>query len=317
MKYKVLRGVSAAVGIAVLLLFVTFISYSLMYVSPGDPAETILRSGGSMPTEQDIIDKRHEMGLDRPFIVQYLSWLDRFLHGDLGVSMIDGTNVTAKLMGGLKYSIILAFFSLLAGVLVAIPAGIYSAVKRNGIFDRITNFIVFIRLSCPAFLVGIALLYVFAYKMRLVSIVSNGIGLKGIVLPTATLATGICCRMTRQIRTAVGDELKAPYVDGIRSRGVKDTKILFAHVLKNTMLPIITLIALSFGALLGGTAVTETIFSYPGIGSMAVTAINSRDYTQVQGFVVMIAVIFCFIYYLTELSYGLFDPRLRRKGGRL
>ena len=316
MKRILRKTVGSILGVALILLLVTLLSYSLMYLSPGDPAETILRAGGAMPSEADIIAKRHEMGLDQPFAVQYARWLGNFLRGDMGVSMVDGTNVSKELFKGLKASALLAVLSLGVGVIVAIPAGIYSAVKRNGIFDRITNFIVFLRLSMPAFLVGIGFLYLFAYKFRLFSVVSSGAGMKGVILPVATLSTGICCRMIRQIRTAVSDELKAPYVDGLRSRGLTDTKILFKHVLKNTMLPIVTLIALSFGSLLGGTAVTEIIFSYPGIGSMAISAINSRDYTKIQGYVVLIALIFCFIYYLTELSYSVFDPRLRKKDGK-
>ena len=309
------KTISSLLGVALILLMVTLLSYSLMYLSPGDPAETILRAGGAMPSEADIIAKRHEMGLDRPFHEQYARWLGNFLRGDLGDSMVDGTNVSKELFKGLKASALLAVLSLGVGVVIAIPAGICSAVRRNGLFDRITNFIVFLRLSMPAFLVGIGFLYVFAYKLRLFSIVSSGAGLKGTVLPVATLSTGICCRMIRQIRTAVSDELRAPYVDGLRSRGITDTHILFRHVLKNTMLPVVTLIALSFGSLLGGTAVTEIIFSYPGIGSMAINAISSRDYTKIQGYVVMVALIFCFIYYLTELSYSVFDPRLRRRDG--
>lgn len=313
MKWKVRKAVLSVLGVAVLLLSVTLLSYSLMFLAPGDPAETILRAGGNMPSEEMIIAKRHEMGLDQPFLRQYGNWLNNFLHGNLGVSMVDGTNVTKELVKGLKYSAWLSVLSLSVGVAVAVPVGIYAAVKRNGWFDRITNFIVFLRLSMPAFLVGLGFLYVFAYRMRVVSVVSNGAGFKGVVLPVATLATGICCRMIRQIRTAVSDELRAPYVDGLRSRGIQETNILFRHVLRNTMLPIITLIALSFGSLLGGTAITEILFSYPGIGSTAITAINARDYTKIQGFVVVISLIFCLIYYLTELSYGIFDPRLRKR----
>ena len=312
------KTIRSAAGVVVLLLLVTLLSYSLMYLAPGDPAETILMAGGAMPSPEDIAAKRHELGLDQPFYIQYGRWLGNFLHGNMGVSMVDGTNVSTELLRGLKSSAHLAVLSLIVGVVVAIPVGIYTAVKRNGLFDRVTNFIIFLRLSMPVFLVGIGFLYVFAYRLRLVSIVSNGSGFKGVILPVATLATGICCRMIRQIRTAVSGELGAPYVDGLRSRGVKETDILFKHVLKNTMLPIVTLIALSFGSLLGGTAVTEIIFSYPGIGSMAVDAISKRDYTVIQGYVVMVALIFCFIYYLTELSYGLFDPRMRnREGGIL
>lgn len=316
MKYKMIHGARTALEVVLILLLVTLLSYSLMYLAPGDPAETILRAGGAMPSQEDIDAKRHELGLDQPFHVQYGRWLGNFLRGDMGVSMVDGTNVSKELLRGLRSSAWLAVLSLMLGVVVAIPVGIHSAVRRNGWFDRIANFIVFLRLSMPIFLVGILFLYIFAYRLRLVSVVSNGNGIQGVILPVLTLATGICCRMLRQIRTAVSDELKAPYVDGLRSRGIKDVDILFRHVLKNTMLPIITLIALSFGSLLGGTAITEIIFSYPGIGSMAVKAISQRDYTKIQGYVVLIALNFCLIYYLTELSYGLFDPRLKKREGR-
>ena len=167
---KILRG---ALGIVIVLLCVTLLSYSLMYLSPGDPAETILRAGGSMPSEADIIAKRHEMGLDQPFIVQYGNWLLNFLKGDLGVSMVDGTNVTTELLKGLSASAWLSFVSLIVGVVVAIPVGIFSAIKRDGLFDKIANFIVFLRLSMPIFLVGIGFLYIFAYRMKLMSIVSD------------------------------------------------------------------------------------------------------------------------------------------------
>lgn len=313
MKQVIRRCLSQLCGVLIVVLSVTFLSYGLMYIAPGDPAETILRAGGSMPTQEAIAEKQHEMGLDRPFVVQYFSWLNGLIRGDLGRSMVDGSNVTKELVRGLKSSLWLSILSLGLAVTVAIPVGINAAVKRNGWFDRITNFIIFLRLSMPAFLVGLAFLYVFAYKLRWLSIVSNGVGFAGVILPVATLSTGICCRLIRQIRTAVMDELNAPYVDGIRSRGVRDTQILFRHVLKNTMLPIITLIALSFGTLLGGTAVTEIIFSYPGIGNMVITAIGARDYTVIQGYVVIISLIFCLVYYLTELSYGIFDPRMRKR----
>ncbi len=315
MKKKVLKVVSGLLGVLVLLVGVTLLSFSLMYLAPGDPAETILRAGGSMPTEADIEKKRAEMGLDRPFLVQYGDWLLDFAHGDLGVSMIDGKNVTKEIVSSLGKSASLAAFSLIAGVMLALPLGVYTAVNKDKIFDKVTCFVVFLRLSMPSFLVGLGLLYVFAYRLKWISITSSSAGAAGLILPVVTLGTGICVRLLRQIRSLISDELKAPYVDGIRSRGVAEIRILFSHVLKNTMLPIITLIALAFGELLGGTAITEIIFSWPGIGNLVIEAIGERDYTIIQGFVVVIALIFCVIYGLTELSYGLFDPRVKKAAG--
>lgn len=315
-KHGIKKLLHTLFDVAIVLFGVTFLSFSLMHLAPGDPGATILRAGGAMPTEQDIIAKRAEMGLDRPFLEQYGSWLSDFVHGDLGVSMVDGKNVTPRIMNALKNSMLLAVVSLAAGIVVALPVGVLAAVKKDRAFDKLTCTLAFIRLAMPSFLVGLGLLYVFAYKLKLISVMSSTAGAAGIILPVVTLATGICARMVRQIRTTFSAELREPYVNGLRSKGVGELRILFRHVLKNTMLPIMTLIALSFGELIGGTAVVETIFSWPGLGRLALNAINERDYTIIQGFVVTTSLIFCLIYGLTELSYGFFDPRVKKAKGR-
>ena len=304
--------VAQLAGILIVLLGVTLLSFSLMYIAPGDPARTILQAGGTMPSEEAVQEKRKEMGLDRPFLEQYRSWLWDFAQGDLGVSMIDGRNVSDEVTKALGKSAVLAVTSLAAGVAAALPLGVMSAARKEKMFDRITGFFVFIRLCMPSFLVGIGFLYLFAYRLKLISISGSG-GASALILPAATLATGICARMIRQIRTLIYEEMKPPYVDGLRSRGIRETQILFVHILRNVMLPIITMIALSFGELLGGTAITEIIFSWPGIGRLVMTAIGEHDYTIIQGFVVMIALIFFVIYGLTELSYSLFDPRVKKQ----
>lgn len=312
MKRKMQKLVAQLAGILIVLLGVTLLSFSLMYIAPGDPARTILQSGGTMPSEEAIQEKREEMGLDRPFLEQYGNWLWNFVHGDLGVSMIDGRNVSDEVTKALGKSAVLAVTSLAAGVAAALPLGVMSAARKEKMFDRITCFFVFIRLCMPSFLVGIGFLYLFAYRLKLISISGSG-GASALILPAATLATGICARMIRQIRTLIYEEMKHPYVDGLRSRGIRETQILFVHILRNAMLPIITMIALSFGELLGGTAITEIIFSWPGIGRLVMTAIEEHDYTIIQGFVVVIALIFFVIYGLTELSYSLFDPRVKKQ----
>lgn len=311
-KRKIKKWVAELIGLFVVLLGVTMLSFSLMYIAPGDPARTILQAGGTMPSEEAVQEKRKEMGLDRPFLEQYRSWLWDFAQGDLGVSMIDGRNVSDEVTKALGKSAVLAVTSLAAGVAAALPLGVMSAARKEKMFDRITCFFVFIRLCMPSFLVGIGFLYLFAYRLKLISISGSG-GASALILPAATLATGICARMIRQIRTLIYEEMKHPYVDGLRSRGIRETQILFVHILRNAMLPIITMIALSFGELLGGTAITEIIFSWPGIGRLVMTAIGEHDYTIIQGFVVMIALLFFVIYGLTELSYSLFDPRVKKQ----
>ena len=312
MKRKIKKWVAEIIGLFIVLLGVTLLSFSLMYIAPGDPARTILQSGGTMPSEEAIQEKREEMGLDRPFLEQYGSWLWNFVHGDLGVSMIDGRNVSDEVTKALGKSAVLAVTSLAAGVAAALPLGVMSAARKEKMFARITGFFVFIRLCMPSVLVGIGFLYLFSYCLKLISISGSG-GVSALILPAATLATGICARMIRQIRTLIYEEMKHPYVDGLRSRGIRETQILFVHILRNAMLPIITMIALSFGELLGGTAITEIIFSWPGIGRLVMTAIGEHDYTIIQGFVVMIALIFFVIYGLTEMSYSLFDPRVKKQ----
>ncbi len=309
---KMKKWISKLLGILVVVFGVTFLSFSMMYLSPGDPAETILQMGGNLPSQADIDAKREEMGLNRPLLVQYGEWVGDLLHGDLGQSMITGKNVSKEIGDAVGYTIVLAVFSLLFGVAIAVPVGILTAIRQNGAFDRITLFIIFIRLSMPSFLVSIGLLYVFAYRLKMVSIMSSTAGAAGVILPTATLASGIAARLIRQIRGLVTDEMNEAYVDGARSRGISESRILFGHVLKNVMVPVITLIALAFGGLLGGTAVTEIIFSWPGIGKLALEGIRQRDYTIVQGFVVLTSLIFMAVYGLTEWSYTFFNPALRK-----
>ena len=303
--------VAQLAGILIVLLGVTLLSFSLMYIAPGDPARTILQAGGTMPSEEAVQEKRKEMGLDRPFLEQYRSWLWDFAQGDLGVSMIDGRNVSDEVTKALGKSAVLAVTSLAAGVAAALPLGVMSAARKEKMFDRITGFFVFIRLCMPSFLVGIGFLYLFAYRLKLISISGSG-GASALILPAATLATGICARMIRQIRTLIYEEMKHPYVDGLRSRGIRETQILFVHILRNAMLPIITMIALSFGELLGGTAITEIIFSWPGIGLIIYQSIFTSDFPVTQAAILIVAAIFVSINLLIDLLRIVADPRLRK-----
>ena len=311
MKRKMQKLVAQLAGLLIVLLGVTLLSFSLMYIAPGDPARTILQSGGTMPSEEAIQEKREEMGLDRPFLEQYGNWLWNFVHGDLGVSMIDGRNVSYEVTKALGKSAVLAVTSLAAGVAAALPLGVMSAARKEKMFDRITGFFVFIRLCMPSFLVGIGFLYLFAYRLKLISISGSG-GASALILPAATLATGICARMIRQIRTLIYEEMKHPYVDGLRSRGIRETQILFVHILRNAMLPIITMIALSFGELLGGTAITEIIFSWPGIGLIIYQSIFTSDFPVTQAAILIVAAIFVSINLLIDLLRIVADPRLRK-----
>ena len=258
---------------------------------------------------------REELGLNEPFLVQYLSWLTDCLHGDFGTSYSLNRPVAELLLARLGPTLKLSFASLILMLLVSVPLGILSAVHKGGVIDYIVRGLTFLGVSLPNFWVGLLLLYVFGVKLGVVPVVSSGQGFDRLILPAVTLAFAMMGKYTRQVRTAFLEELNQDYVTGARCRGIKESAILWRHVLPNSVLPLITMLGLSLGSLLGGTAVVEVIFSYPGLGSLAVDAITSMDYSLIQGYVLWIALIYMVLNLLVDLSYGLLDPRIK-KGGR-
>ena len=219
--------------------------------------------------------------------------------------------MTARLWPTLK----LALASLALMLAVAVPSGILAATHRGGVADYLIRGITFLGVSLPNFWVGLMLLYIFAVKLEILPVVSAGQGFQKMILPAVTLAFAMAAKYTRQVRTAFLEELNQDYVIGARCRGIKESVILWRHVLPNSVLPLITMLGLSLGNLLGGTAVVEVIFSYPGLGSLAVDAITSMDYSLIQGYVLWIALIYMLLNLIVDISYGLMDPRIK-EGGR-
>ena len=247
--------------------------------------------------------------------MQYLSWLTDCLHGDFGTSYSLNRPVAELLLARLGPTLKLAFASLVLMLLVSVPLGILSAVHKGGVIDYIVRGLTFLGVSLPNFWVGLLLLYVFGVVLGVLPVVSSGQGFDRLILPAVTLAFAMMGKYTRQVRTAFLEELNQDYVTGARCRGIKERVILWRHVLPNAMLPLITMLGLSLGSLLGGTAVVEVIFSYPGLGSLAVDAITSMDYSLIQGYVLWIALIYMVLNLLVDISYSLLDPRIK-KGGR-
>jgi len=208
----------------------------------------------------------------------------------------------------------LAFLSLIIMLIVAVPSGILAAVKQNKFADYLVRGITFLGVSIPNFWVGLMLLYFVALKLSLLPVVSIGGGIKSMILPAITLAFAMAAKYTRQVRTAVLEELNKDYVIGAKARGLSYGKILLRHVFPNSLLPLITLLGLSLGSLLGGTAVVEVIFSYPGLGNLAVTSITAYDYPVIQAYVLWIALIYMIINLIVDLSYTLVDPKVRERG---
>ena len=305
-----------------ILIGITLLAYLMMYLAGGNAVEAMLENQG-VAVSQEVIDARkHELGLDQPFIVQYLNWLVGVLTGDMGVSYISGKDVFQTFVSKLPATIVLTVLSVLLTVAISVPLGILAAVKRNRAVDYAIRALGFIGNSLPNFFVALLLIYVFAVRLGWLPVVSSAIGrtglaslsLKGAILPTLTLGIAMSAKYTRQIRAAVLDELGKPYVEGARARGVPERTILVKNVLKSCLIMIVTLLALSIGDLLGGTAIVETIFQWDGVGKLAVDSITMRDYPLIEAYVVWMALIYVGVNLVADLLYHYLDPRLRLGG---
>ena len=299
--------------IFLVLLGVSFLSCLLMYVSPGDPVRAMYAVSGSIPSEEVLEQTREELGLNDPFFIQYGNWISNCLRGDFGTSYSKGEAVATLLMERVMPTIQLALLSLVIMVLVAVPIGVYSALRQNSILDYLLRGTTFISISMPNFWVGLLLLYVVAMKLGWLPVVSNQMNFQRLILPAVTLAIAMAGKYARQVRAAILEELRQDYVAGARARGLSERCVLWCHVLPNAVLPLITMLGLSLGSLLGGTAVVEVIFSYPALGSLAISAITSRDYPLIQGYVLWIALIYMAVNLVVDLSYNRLDPRLRKE----
>ena len=299
--------------IFLVLLGVSFLSFLLMYVSPGDPVRAMYAVSGSIPSEEVLEQTREELGLNDPFFIQYGNWISNCLRGDFGTSYSKGEAVATLLMERVMPTIQLALLSLVIMVLVAVPIGVYSALRQNSILDYLLRGTTFISISMPNFWVGLLLLYVVAMKLGWLPVVSNQMNFQRLILPAVTLAIAMAGKYARQVRAAILEELRQDYVAGARARGLSERCVLWCPVLPNAVLPLITMLGLSLGSLLGGTAVVEVIFSYPALGSLAISAITSRDYPLIQGYVLWIALIYMAVNLVVDLSYNRLDPRLRKE----
>lgn len=286
----------------------TFLTFSLLYVTPGDPAKKKLSAQGIAVTNEVLEKTREEMGLNQPFMKQYLDWLFKFLKGDLGNSFKDGTSVAGKLSKGMRYTSILAFSAFLFAVLVSIPLGIYTAVRQNRIVDYFIRFLCFIGNSVPNFLLAVLFIYFFCIFIQAFPVVAKG-NVQGLFLPTLSLAIPLISRFIRQIRIAILEQLKEEYITGARARGNKETYILYRDVLHNAMISIVTVFGFSIGTLLGGSVVIESIFMWPGVGKLMMDSIYARDYPVIQGFVIISSIIYVAVNLISDICCQLLDPR--------
>ena len=304
---------SRLLQMVVVLIGISFLTFLLTFLSPGDPVRNMYISMGMVPDEEVIAETREAMGLNDPFLTQYFRWLGNCLKGDFGTSFSWNKPVVQLLATRIWPTLKLTICSLVLMLIIAVPLGVLSAVHKNKFIDFFVRVITFFGVSLPNFWVGLLLILWFCVKLKLLPVVSSGGDFKSLILPSVTLAVAMSAKYTRQVRTAVLEELSSDYVVGARARGVKESKILWGNVFPNSLLPLITMLGLSIGSLLGGTSVVEVIFSYPGMGKLAVDAITTLDYNLVQGFVLWVAVIYMVVNLLVDMSYNYVDPRMRLK----
>ena len=292
------------------LIGITFLSFAMMRLAGSDAITELYGDKGAVA--QEIIDaKRAELGLDQPFLTQYFAWLGGLLTGDMGVSYVSGRNVFDTFVSKLPATLLLTVLSIFATVLISIPLGVLAAVRHDRFTDYFLRFFSFVGNALPNFFVALLLMQVFSIHWNLFPVISNGTTLKSAILPTLTLAVAMSAKYMRQVRATVLEELNKDYVAGAKARGVRGHVILWKSVLKSSMLTIITLLALSIGSLLGGTAIIESIFMWDGVGKLAVDAITMRDYPLIQAYVVWMAIIYVMVNLITDLLYHVLDPRIR------
>ena len=294
-----------------ILLGITFLSFAMMRVA-GSDAVTELYTNRGTEVSQEIIDaRRAELGLDKPFLIQYFSWLGGMLTGDMGQSYVSGADVFSTFLSKLPATLLLTGLSIALTVIISIPLGIFSAMKQDRIPDLLLRFCSFIGNALPNFFVAMLFMQVFSSKLKLLPVISDGVNLKSALLPALTLAVSMSAKYMRQVRATVLEEWNKDYVQGAMARGIRKKIILWKNVMKSSMLTIVTLLALSIGSLLGGTAIIESIFMWDGVGKLAVDAITMRDYPFIQAYVVWMAVIYVLVNLITDLMYHQLDPRIR------
>lgn len=296
-----------------LLLGITFIVFISMHLAPGDPAAII---GGPTATKSDILNIRHRLGLDRPLLVQYWQYLVNLFHGNLGYSFQTQRSVSSEIITRLPNTVDLAVASVIVSIVIGIPAGIISALKQNSWIDVFSTTFSLGGISIPNFWFGAMLILIFAVHFQWLPV--GGLdapfwtltGFKEILLPAITLGTGSAAMIARMSRSSMLEIIRADFVRTARAKGVKEHVVIWVHCLRNAMIPVITVVGLNFGFLLGGTIITEQVFAINGIGRLMVESISSRDFPMVQGAVLLVATIFVVVNLLVDLIYALVDPRI-------
>jgi len=287
---------------------VVSVVFLLIHLVPGDPIQAMLGEGAAAA---DLEAARHAYGLDVPLPQQYLNYWRGVLHGDLGSSLRFNQPVSGLIAQAYPSTVVLTLAALSIAVLLAIPAGVRSATRRNRWDDRAISFVSLFGLSVPNFALGPVLILLFAIELNLLPVSGAG-SWRNLVLPAVTMGAALAAILTRMVRTSMLEELGQDYIRTARAKGVSERSVVYRHALRNALIPVVTVLGLQFGTLLAGAIVTETIFSYPGVGRMTISAISNRDYALVQGCLLCIGLTYVAVNFLTDLLYSALNPRIRQ-----
>jgi peptide/nickel transport system permease protein len=306
------------IGIVLVLAWlVATIVFLALHMVPGDPAELLLSTGGISPDPASVAELREKLGLERPILVQYGAFLGGLLRADLGTSLVDDYPVLSEIALRLPRTLELILAGTLLAIAVGVPAGVHAALHRGGRFDRIASGVTALLLAVPVFVVGTLLVLLFAQTLRLmpaggfVPLAQDPVlHLKLLALPAIAIAKGLAAVLFRMTRAAMLDALANDYVRTARAKGLAPRRVLFVHVLRNALNPVVTVLGLHMGTLLGGTVLVEYVFNWPGLSTPLLRAVEARDYPMVVGIVLTISVLFLLINLIVELVHAALDPRI-------
>jgi peptide/nickel transport system permease protein len=300
------------------LILVSFIAFSLLHITPGDPVVTML---GTEATQEQIDTLRHELWLDRTMIVQYMHWFTNILQGDFGKSIIYRESVAALIATRLPVTFHLGLIALILSTLISIPAGVISAVKRGSLLDQLITVSANLGMAVPLFWLGILGIYLFALKLGWLPVQGYTspfdnfwLNTKQVIMPAICLAVMPLASLARQSRSSMLEVIRQDYIRTARSKGLKERAVITGHALKNGIIPVVTLLGIQLRNLVGGSVLVETVFNIPGMGSFMVRAVFNKDFLIVQGCIMVIAVVVALANLAVDISYGYFDPRIRYEG---
>lgn len=297
---RLLILIPTVLGVATLVFF-------FLHMIPGDPVEVML---GETAQAADLEQLRQDLGLDEPVLVQYARFLGGMFTGDLGASFFYKASVTSVILDRLPATLELALASMIVALLIAIPIGIVAAIRQYSLFDNVSMFLAFLGIAMPNFWLGPLLIIMFSIHLQWFPAAGRE-GMLSLVLPAITLGTAMAAMLSRITRSSVLEVLGEDFVVTARAKGLPERTVILKHVLKNALIPIITVVGLQFGALLSGAIITETVFDWPGLGTLFIRAIESRDYPLVQGCVLYISLGYILVNLAADLAYALVDPRVR------